>query len=309
MHLLEMIGYKKYQNMTLPEILSTIVQDNFGEIHSGEFGFVLDTGKDFVYKCWFNDSAYEQFIKYCIQHQSNQHLPKILSNKIITIPIFFKRKAGIYGKLKVIKIEKLIEKRFTLYDNDEPIGLSWLNRTINNKDTSSSLFDNHWFGEDNELISTLLEVIDNLTGVNCDLGQSNIMFRGNVKVLTDPVNPIGWRKNKIIRMPHLLDKDTTTSPENVAPNMQVIGKGHGNILHTKIVNPSVSELTNIAMNCDGSEVAEKQIYELYKHDMFELFKEVDESDETYDELYYVFSIMRQHYKNDLPQLIATYNNK
>lgn len=50
MKLKEMMGYKKYQNMTLQEILSSIVEDNQGSIHSGEFGFVLDIGEDYVYK-------------------------------------------------------------------------------------------------------------------------------------------------------------------------------------------------------------------------------------------------------------------
>jgi hypothetical protein len=128
-----------------------------------------------------------------MNHQDNIHLPKILSKKIITIPVFFKRKAGLSGKLKVIKIEKLVEKRFTIYNDGNPIGLSSLNALINQyadyDNYFEEVFKHNDFGEDNDLISTQLDVMDSISGLNCDFGPSNIMFRGNVKVLTDPRMP------------------------------------------------------------------------------------------------------------------------
>lgn len=243
-----------------------------------------------------------------MQHQYNVHLPKILSKKVITIPIFFKRKSGISGKLKVIKIEKLVEKKFSIYDDGESVGLSSSNAYINSLEDYDSVFDNHWFGEDNELISTQLDVMKSIKGINSDLGPNNIMFRGNIKVLSDPINHKGWTRNKMIRMPHLLDKDTMYSPDNVSKAL-VSGRGEGTMLHTKIANPSVSDLINLAHDCFDNDTSEKQMYDLYKNEMFALMQDVDKESETFEECYYVFKILRKFWKKDFASLTSYYKSK
>jgi hypothetical protein len=107
MRLDELLGYKKYQNMSFNEFLKDIISKNKALIDKGKFSFVaIPKEGNFVYKCWFEDRGYEEFIKIVQAHQDNPFFPK-LYGKVRKIPFFFKRPASIDGYLHVVKMEKL----------------------------------------------------------------------------------------------------------------------------------------------------------------------------------------------------------
>jgi hypothetical protein len=111
-------------------------------------------------------------------------------------------------------------------------------------------------------------------------------------------------------MPHLLNKDTPYAANNVA-DISVVGKGDGKLLHTKKENPSFSDLVNLAHDCYGKDTSEQQMYNMYKHEMFALFMDLDDDSESYEECYYVFEILKKFMKPEQKSLVKAYtaNNK
>jgi hypothetical protein len=79
--------------------------------------------------------------------------------------------------------------------------------------------------------------------------------------------------------------------------------------HTKMPNPSVSDLINLAHECFDNDISEKQMYDMYKNEMFALMQDIDKESETYEECYYVFKILRKFWKKDFASLTAYYKSK
>jgi hypothetical protein len=103
----ELLGYKKYQNLTLNQIITKLVDEHEAGSAAGHFSFVaIPKDKDFIYKCWFNDDGYQHFVDVALKHQDNPFFPKFIG-KVKKIPIFFKRHANVDGFLHIIKMEKL----------------------------------------------------------------------------------------------------------------------------------------------------------------------------------------------------------
>ena len=103
----EMIGGKKFQNMTSQDI-EKYFRGGLNSVKllgSGMHAVALQIGNE-VYKFWLLDSAYEAFAKYCLSHQDNKFLPKFHGD-IRTMPAFFLRHEGAPDVIKYVKMEKL----------------------------------------------------------------------------------------------------------------------------------------------------------------------------------------------------------
>lgn len=103
----ELLGVKKFQDQTADEVIDYL-KSHFSSLKplgQGASGVALTDGAN-VYKFWLVDSAYDDFIQYCMKHQSNPLLPKLKSG-IKTMPAFFLRHKDSPDVVKYVKMERL----------------------------------------------------------------------------------------------------------------------------------------------------------------------------------------------------------
>lgn len=106
MLLTELIGVKKYYDLTLGEIMSKLAKHYGGEWTSGTYGAVLiNPNWNYVIKVFQNDPYYLDFINFILAHP-NPHFPKV-QRKPIKMHSFFTRTAIEPSVFYVVKIEKL----------------------------------------------------------------------------------------------------------------------------------------------------------------------------------------------------------
>lgn len=109
----ELVGVKKFAQMSHDDIYkyieATFGDGEFDALGQGSNGIALGRGGT-VYKFWFRDSAYEDFIAYCQEHQDNPFLPKFKSG-IKELPAFFLRSLDAPDRIRYIKMERLSDDR------------------------------------------------------------------------------------------------------------------------------------------------------------------------------------------------------
>ena len=119
--LLEVVGVKRFQDMTASEVLDYMKSTlggggrNIKVLGQGASGVAIQIGNN-VYKMWMLDSSYETFVKYCLEHQDNPFLPKFQSG-IKRMPAFFVRHEEAPDHINYVKMEKLVNigSRFHSY--------------------------------------------------------------------------------------------------------------------------------------------------------------------------------------------------
>ena len=103
MKLYELTGIKKLNSLSVSDLIMYFI-DNSKYMFAGNgaqaYVFIHPNNKE-VIKFWMFDSAYESFIKYVKEHQSNQFLPKIIKG---INELKFKNHT-----IKYIRMEKLKE--------------------------------------------------------------------------------------------------------------------------------------------------------------------------------------------------------
>ena len=103
MKLYELTGIKKLNSLSVSDLIMYFI-DNSNYLFAGNgaqaYVFIHPNNKE-VIKFWMFDSAYEAFIKYVKEHQSNQFLPKIIKG---INELKFKNHT-----IKYIRMEKLKE--------------------------------------------------------------------------------------------------------------------------------------------------------------------------------------------------------
>jgi hypothetical protein len=180
MRLRELTGYKKdpiyniLQNSTSAEELQDNLEANgFKEyvVGIGLYSSVLSRPDlSYVVKIFTNDTGYEKYLSYIIKYQNNPHVPKI-RGKVL--------KVG--SRFKVVRLEKLrpyimgITKDDRYYDAIR----KYIYTNKSNLDVIKKNIP---------LIVPLLNDIIQYSGY--DLHDGNIMFRGDVPVITDPLSSL-----------------------------------------------------------------------------------------------------------------------
>ena len=214
MKLFELTGVKSQREKDMLQLLHDISTDGskFKKAGEGVFAQVMVHENGTVYKFWAKDSAYEKFIEFVEKNPHNPHLPK-LKSKVKELTAFFKKPKDFPDKIKYVKMEKLepisSETYFTgsteLFATDVIYGIF---QSVDFKDSVGTLLRELEEEEGKELRKEMHDAIVSLydTAVamekfpglssngykkgtlNRDLHSGNIMKRGNVLVLTDPVN-------------------------------------------------------------------------------------------------------------------------
>lgn len=226
MLLTELHGYRQYADKTISQIVRTL--QGFDVNTDGAYSFVMiSRDQQHVYKVWGDDPGYEAYLEVVKRMQDNKYVPKLLS-KVHKIPAFFKRPEKANGYIKIIKLEKLSQIksthfatllsrflndlaetkiRFTGFNREHlkteiknfikhttslknyhrPDGPThvrdeWTEITRELHDTSDDLFD---------IAIELNQLRKKTPGIDFDLGQANILFRGNQPVIIDPFQPSG----------------------------------------------------------------------------------------------------------------------
>lgn len=216
----EMIGVKKFQNMTSSEI-EKYFRGGIGNVKLlgvGMHAMALQIGNE-AYKFWMIDSAYEAFAQYCLKHQDNPFLPKFHSG-IKKMPAFFLRDTNAPDVVKYVKMEILQNARHMnnyswtahpeFQDADEED--EWGSYRYVNLNTAIQTCDKALFKDlggftdalttlrgdrikyesknfDPELIQLIQTLMDlhELGNFEFDLHQGNIMARGEQPVILDPI--------------------------------------------------------------------------------------------------------------------------
>ena len=204
MKLYELTGIKKINSLSVSDLIMYFI-DNSNYLFAGNgaqaYVFIHPNNKE-VIKFWMFDSAYEAFIKYAKQHQSNQFIPKIIKginelkfkNHTIKYVRIEKLKElqnssiifGVEFKKLINAIDKHIEKKGIqkiLSDYDNGSFLKTLNLYIDmfssgNVDEKSIIdFYNTYF----DILKTIS------TDSIPDLQGDNVMLRGKTPVIIDPI--------------------------------------------------------------------------------------------------------------------------
>lgn len=126
----------------------------------------------YVIKVFDNDPGYEKYLKYVVANQTNPHVPKLRGR-----PVRFD------GSIRVVRMEKLIPittpeqeeiyKSIVSYIAD--FNKNYQYALINQKNIENKF---------PKLLPVLGELAENKEIL--DIGKQNIMFRGNIPVITDP---------------------------------------------------------------------------------------------------------------------------
>lgn len=219
MRLNELLGVRKFADMTATQILSLLDADDDGNhkfdvklLGHGATGAAVLIN-DSAYKMWMVDSAYTEFVKYCLTHRGSPFLPKFQS-KIKTMPAFFLRHPKAPDRVNFIKMEKLKPLESSSAANSIKIkygteahqrvtlpvflmGIEKAEKTYRVKN-DDSFEDNVIMGcnvdvanvDDNSELRELLEIIGDMQKFKhrLDLHTGNWMLRGDQVVLIDPIS-------------------------------------------------------------------------------------------------------------------------
>lgn len=220
MKLYELTGYKKYKDMKLGEILMKLAQDNSFTEAKGTFAItIIPDNKPYVYKLWYQDNAYETYIKLVEEIPDNVFVPRIYgkAKKIKDFPIFFKKpeRTEFFNdkKIKIVKIEKLKEN-FNYRNKFYSLIIKSI-KEVNDKTYKQYIMDeielNPEGHEDyKDHVDDLVELVGKFKQYKRDfpelakpndIGGNNILYRGKIPVITDPFYDHGSDSDTI----HLLD--------------------------------------------------------------------------------------------------------
>lgn len=145
----------------------------FKHIGSGSFGSVYSkAGYPWIFKIFNTDPAYLYYLKWAVLHQNNPHVPKI-KGKLLKIndDTYAVRIEKL--KLFVRKNEKLAQFQQRL---DKYIGTRRKLTTV----------DHNWFEQNFPKMIELIDAMKN-SGYPFDIHMNNMMMRGNVPVIIDPI--------------------------------------------------------------------------------------------------------------------------
>lgn len=173
--------YHKYETMTLPSFLQKNIPPE--NLKRGSYGIVILTNKNYVYKLWTNDPAYDEFINICMNNQDMPFVPKI--SKVKQIKNIFLRNEHSPETINVAKVEKLKEI-------DANIVRDWtlFNKLCNKKKFkfNKELFKDIIKDDDflNFVRDAIFGFLKQKTTTELDFQHhGNIMLRGNQYVITD----------------------------------------------------------------------------------------------------------------------------
>lgn len=182
MRLRELTGYKKdpiyniLQNSTSAEELQDNLESNGFKKYVVGLGFYSSVlsrpDLNYVVKIFKDDYGYEEYLKYIVKYQNNPHVPK-MRGKVLTVGLRF----------KVVRLEKLTpldpNNNFHSQISENIWNYLYLNKADNEPDREIL----------EKQFPQIIPVLDYIMQYSrIDFHEGNIMFRGDVPVITDPLN-------------------------------------------------------------------------------------------------------------------------
>jgi hypothetical protein len=183
----------KRREYQIKEFSRFLANHGFKQLGIGAYSGVYEKpGYPWVFKVFNNDPSYLYYLKYVMQHQSNPNVPKIKGNLL-----------KINDDTYAIRMEKL--KPIRSVDSNTPEGENV--QLLIDKLSYRGTDDQRWIKEYFHGVYEILKYLD-LGPWPYDLHSGNILSRGNVPVISDPVyNPkgldeadraprgLGWKKS------------------------------------------------------------------------------------------------------------------
>lgn len=120
MKIFELVGVKRYSDMTAYEFEEVMRKSGFEHIAGGTHAQVFRRSADpFVYRVALDDSPYEAYAEFVVKSPPNPHYPRIY--KISNLSNFFKRPIGQrWSRYNIVKVEYipdlLTEQEFREFD-------------------------------------------------------------------------------------------------------------------------------------------------------------------------------------------------
>lgn len=187
--LLELSGYKKYQNMSFDDLMDELKTAlGMKWIGMGDFSSVFHReGDPFVFKVFWHDPPYERFLEYARTHKS-PHFPKVYG--FTKLNAFWKRREHeINDKVMIAKIEHI-----PTFFPDDGMTMEILTHLLEHRgDASAPVFAEYPPKKVKMLASflaTWIECVDALGG-HMDFHEGNFGARADgTLVILDPMEGI-----------------------------------------------------------------------------------------------------------------------
>jgi len=197
MILSEISNFKFTQDITFRDAIEEFV-NKFGDDKFEGNNAVVITRKHYIWRAWFKDAGYEKFLKLASGYKS-KHLPKILSQVRQEPTNFLRMPSGmVINYVKVEKLEALQPSMFS--DAVDAVGMAMadgakldsiddlLSAKLKIPSSSDTSLDEvvHEIKKHKDFFELAIE-LNNKAGLN-DLSSDNVMMRGSIPVITDPIS-------------------------------------------------------------------------------------------------------------------------
>lgn len=200
-----------YKNYKIEDFVKLILQKKKVKLVNGSFAFAfLDHKGKFVYKIYTNDSAYSQFLK-IVEHNKSIHYPII--QKHITKHIEFK---DFKGPVNIVKLEYLNKEHdIKVYHTGENTPEIYQPGELCKLLLNNGLYRfkqlykcEDYITEQLDSLFLALRPLKNITDSSFDFTtKGNIMMRGNIIVISDPVITYKVETSLVDTLDHLAEDE------------------------------------------------------------------------------------------------------
>lgn len=193
-------GVKKYHQLTWNELVGELAKVGIRSLGKGRFGQVFyKAGWNYVVKVFENDSAYLEYVDFCIKNP-NPHYPKFIK-KPLNMHQFHVRTNHAEKMMQIVKIELLQPLEESWY----ALNLEKIFKLLTKQVSEIEIFNPHTnqyesFNDANEifnlykrydvesLISAIYRIKHHFPNYKLDLHNQNLMQRADgTVVLSDPI--------------------------------------------------------------------------------------------------------------------------
>jgi len=192
--LTELVGVK--QTLAANDYKTVLTDQGFSPLGSGSFATVWAHPKlDYVLKTFnANDSSYRAWLSVCFANQNNPSFPRIISRQLVpvvpgVVAVRLEKLAELSGPAERVVTEAgYFIDECTIDTEQPPQTFRGMQLRFSKLKTSYPAFFEYARAHRGVLVAVwnIIELINHGPGVN-DLGEGNVMMRGNELVFTDPV--------------------------------------------------------------------------------------------------------------------------
>lgn len=243
----ELTGYKSAYNKTFEQVIKTLTDLYGTKVYAGNFGMVLaPEGKDYVYKIFHEDPAFEEYFKFCTKNQQLSFVPKLKDKRIHTMKLPTIRDIShADAVIKIVKLPKLYKienedlKPLIKLDGhpDGWIKNFFMSAVDGFNQNNQKLMDQYLTDEGKKFFDDIVKSgLFYIGEFSNDINPSNIMKTlDGTLILTDPL----WTTDGVKPIKNLEDTGVTTSYSPTDKIVTVFGK------NGELVDPQTNTDTHI----------------------------------------------------------------